>query len=172
MSYVPDFLKPKIENIPEDLKQQPWAVWIAEPRPSKPGKFNKAPRSPRTGQKIGANKPELFGTFDEAATAFEANSRYTGIGVLLTGNGIVGFDLDDCKDLFGLQPEVQQWVALALAKGAYCEWSPSGTGLRLFMRGYLPGTGRKRGELEIYDRDRFLTITGHVITEEDLPWAS
>ena len=170
MSYIPDFLKPKIENIPEDLKQQPWAVWIAEPREGKPGKFSKAPRSPRTGQKIGADKPYLFGTFDDAVAAFEANPRYTGIGVLLTGNGIVGFDLDDCKDLFGLRPEVQQWVAKALAAGAYCEWSPSGTGLRVFMRGNLPGSGRKKGSLEIYDRDRFLTITGHVVTMEDLPW--
>lgn len=172
MSHLSEFLRPKTENIPEELKHQPWAVWIAEPRPGNPEKFNKAPLSPRSGNKIGADKPELFGTFDEATTAFETNSRYTGIGVLLTGNGIVGFDLDDCKDLSGLKPEVQQWVALALAKGAYCEWSPSGTGLRLFVRGSLPGTGRKKGSLEIYDRDRFLTLTGHVITEENLPWAS
>jgi putative DNA primase/helicase len=91
---------------------------------------------------------------------------------LLTGNGIVGFDLDDCKDLFGPRPEVQQWVANALYAGAYCEWSPSGKGLRLFMRGTLPGTGRKQGNLEIYDQGRFLTITGHVVGKEDLPWAS
>lgn len=172
MSSIPEFLAPKTENIPEDLKQQPWAVWIDEPREGKPGKFNKAPRCPRTGQKIGANKPELFGTFDEAVTAYKTDPRYTGIGVLLTGNGIVGFDLDNCKDLFDLRPEVQQWVARALAAGAHCEWSPSGTGLRVFMRGKLPGTGRKKGHLEIYDRDRFLTVTGHVISEEDPTWAN
>ena len=172
MSFIPEFLIPKIENIPEELKLQPWAVWIAEPREGNPGKFNKAPRCPRTGRKIGANKPDLFGTFNEAVQAVTSSQRYTGIGVLLTGNGIVGFDLDDCKDLFGPRPEVQQWVANALYAGAYCEWSPSGKGLRLFMRGSLPGTGRKQGNLEIYDQGRFLTITGHVVGKEDLPWAS
>ena len=172
MSYLPEFLVPKIENIPEELKVQPWAVWTAEPRKGQPGKFNKPPRCPRIGRKIGADKPELFGTFDEAVHAFRSSKQYTGIGVLLTGNGIVGFDLDACIDLFGLQPEVQPWVAKALDAGSYCEWSPSGTGLRLFMRGTLPGTGRKKGRLEIYDRNRFLTITGHVVRREDLPWAS
>lgn len=172
MSHIPEFLQPKTENIPEELKHQPWAMWIAEPRPGKPGKFNKAPRSPKTGHKIGANKPELFGTFDEVVEKFQVNQRYTGIGVLLTGNGLVGFDLDDCIELFGLRPDVQHWVAQVLDAGAYCEWSPSGTGLRLFMRGKLPGSGRKQGSLETYDRDRFLTITGHVITKENLPWAS
>ena len=172
MSYAHLFLTPKPENIPEELKQQPSAVWIAEPRKGKSGKFNKAPRCPRTGQKIGADKPDLFGTFDEAVQALTSSQRYTGIGVLLTGNGIVGFDLDDCKDLFGLRPEIQQWAAKALDAGAYCEWSPSGTGLRLFMRGTLPGTGRKKGHLEVYDQGRFLTITGHVVSKEDLPWIS
>ncbi len=171
MSYAPSFLDPIIENIPEDLKQQPWAVWVAEPRQGKPGKFDKAPRSPKTGQKIGANKPELFGTFDEAVTAFKTDPRYTGIGILLTGNGIVGFDLDDCNDLFGLRPDVQQWVVKVLDAGGYCERSPSGNGLRIFTLGKLPANGRKQGSLEIYDRDRFLTITGHVVNTEDLPWA-
>lgn len=172
MSFAPEFLAPKVENIPEELKPQLWAVWIAEPREGKPGKFNKAPRCPRTGLKIGADKPHLFGTFEEAVQAYESNNRYAGIGVLLTGSGVVGIDIDNCKDLFAQRPDVQQWVAHALEGGAYCEWSPSGTGLRLFMRGTLPGTGRKKGQLEIYDRNRFLTITGHVVGKENLPWVS
>ena len=155
------WLEPQFDNIPDQLKQQPWAVWKAEPRPNKPGKFNKAPRSPATGMKIGANKPELFGTYDEAVSAYQRGG-YTGIGVLLTGNGIVGVDIDDAESTFASMPNLKAWLASAIKDGAYCERSPSGTGLRLFIKGALPGTGRKSGPLEIYDNTRFLTVTGYV----------
>jgi len=154
------FIKPRFDHIPDALKQQPWAVWIAEPRPGKPGKFNKAPRCPKSGYKIGVNQPEKFGTFAEAHAAYEAGG-YTGVGVLLTSNGIIGVDIDDYKDTFATKPDVKQWVLRAVDEGAYGEYSPSGRGLRLFMRGKLPGSGRKSGPMEIYDDVRFLTVTGH-----------
>lgn len=157
-----NWLTPNFNTIPDDLKQQPWAVWVAEPRQNKLGKFDKAPRSPVTGHKIGANKPELFGTFDQAKSAYEAGG-YTGVGVLLTGNGIVGFDIDDYENTFASNPAVQTWIFDAITdqkNPAYAEISPSGTGLRLFVRGELPCAGRKAANLEIYDNSRFLTITG------------
>lgn len=159
---IQTWLKPQFDAIPTDLEAQPWAVWIAEQRQGKLGKFNKAPRSPKTGHKIGANKPQLFGTFDEAKAAYDTG-EYTGVGVLLTGNGIIGVDIDDCKVTFAGQPSVMQWVMEAVNQGAYCEQSPSGKGLRLFMHGKLPGKGRKVGALEVYADTRFLTVTGHVI---------
>ena len=155
------WLIPQFAAIPTGLKAQPWAVWIAEPRDGKPGKFNKAPRSPKTGHKIGADKPQLFGTFEEAEAAYHTG-KYTGIGLLLTGNGIIGVDIDDCKVTFANQLTVEQWVIDAINLGAYCEYSPSGNGLRLFMYGNLPDKGRKAGSVEIYDNARFLTVTGHV----------
>ena len=46
---------------------------------------------------------------------------------------------------------------------SYAEWSPSGTGIHIIGRGRLPGGGRNDQEagLEIYDRGRFFTVTGH-----------
>lgn len=158
-----NWLTPNFNTIPDDLKLQPWAVWTAEPRLNKPNKFDKAPRSPATGHKIGANKPELFSTFEHAKNAYETGG-YTGVGVLLTGNGIVGFDIDDYEQTFASNPSVQAWVFEAITdqdNPAYAELSPSGTGLRLFIRGKLPDTGRKAGSLEVYDNSRFLTITGN-----------
>ncbi len=160
------FLAPIIENIPDGLKTQPFAVWIAEPRAGKPGKYNKAPRSPETGHKIGTNKPHLFGTYDQAVAAYETG-KYTGIGVLLTGDGLIGVDIDDVDQTFADRPEVKAWVHDAIKADAYCETSPSGTGLRLFMLGDpLPDTVmRKHGHLEIYDDVRFLTVTGHLVNK-------
>ena len=161
-----DFLKPKFENIPDRLKEQPWAVWIAEPRANRPGKFDKAPRNPLTGVRIGTDKPHLFGTYDQARSAYEtSNGRYTGVGVLLTGNGIIGVDIDEVKATMLDRPTIKDWIHAAANDGAYCEVSPSGTGFRLFMLGDpLPkGVKRKHGHLEIYDDVRFLTVTGHQI---------
>lgn len=161
----PIWLEPKFENIPFELQQLPWAVWKADPRldekDNPTGKWNKAPRSPRTGVKIGANKPELFGTFQEAKTAFESG-MYTGVGVLLTGCGITGFDIDNAKELTKDRPEVKAWLKTASESNVYCEVSPSGNGVRLFTHGKLNSGGRKHNGLEIYDNVRFLTITGHI----------
>lgn len=152
-------VEPRLKGIPEALKAQPWAVWIAEPRPNQTGKFNKAPRSPVTGIKIGANDPTKFGTFAQAVTALESG-RFSGLGVLLTDSGLVGWDVDDYRETFQQRSEVKALVAKARKARAYCEESPSGNGLRLFMRGKLPAGGRKAGPLEIYDNARFLTVTG------------
>ena len=162
-----NFLIPQIEHIPDTLKQQPWGVWKAEPREGTSDKFNKAPRCPLSSRKIGANQPEKFGTFDEAKAAYETG-QYTGIGVLLTGNGIVGVDIDDYTDVFFQRPEVKLWVQQAIKQGIYCEKSPSGKGLRLFMIGKLPANGRKSAGLEIYDNSRFLTVTGHVVRTDEV----
>ena len=160
------FLQPKFENIPDGLKELSWAVWIAEPRKGKPGKFNKAPRCPETGNKIGTNKPHLFGTYDQAVAAYEAGG-YTGVGVLLTGDGLIGVDIDEVNQTFVDQPNVRAWVIAAIRADAYCEASPSKAGLRLFMLGEpLPDTvKRKHGHLEIYDNVRFLTVTGHLLSK-------
>ena len=162
------FLLPQLANVPESLKQLPWAVWVAEPREGRPGKFNKAPRSPITGGKIGANKPELFGTFEEAKTAYE-RGKYTGVGVLLINNGIVGVDIDDYHQTVADKPGVATWLREALDIGVYCEKSPSSTGLRLFYCDPNCVQGRKGVGLEIYSNLRFLTFTGNSIKSlEDL----
>ena len=160
------FLAPKFETIPDGLKELPYGVWIAEPRKNKPGKFDKAPRSPKTGFNISTSKPDLWGTFDQAVAAYESGG-YTGVGVLLTGNGLIGVDIDDVRETFRKQPAVSKWVKSALEADAYCEVSPSNSGLRLFMLGDpLPDTVmRKHGNLEIYDNVRFLTVTGHLVSK-------
>ena len=163
----PDWLEPDFNNIPDELKKLPWGVWQAESRLDKngnpTGKYNKAPRNPLTGIKIGANQPEAFGTFEEAKQAYESGS-YTGVGVLLTGNGIIGMDLDNIPKLLKENPEVKEWIESAVNSGLYCEISPSRKGLRSFTYGEIPeGCQKKKGGFEIYDRDRFLTVTGAVI---------
>ena len=44
---------------------------------------------------------------------------------------------------------------------SYTEISPSGTGLRIFIRAKLPPKDRKIGNFECYESGRYLTVTGH-----------
>lgn len=153
-------VEPNPCKVPEFLRVKPFANWVAEPKAGQPGKFNKAPRNPTSGIKVGANNPASFGTYEQAVAALDTG-KYSGIGVLLTGDdNLTGVDIDDYKTTFEQLPQVKAWVSKARAAGAYCELSPSSNGLRLFMRGKLPGSGRKVGPLEIYDNARFLTVTG------------
>lgn len=162
------FLAPNFDLIPDDIRKQlPWGVWIAEHRDGSSGKFNKAPRCPISGKKIGANQPEKFGTFEDAKAAYETG-QYTGIGITLNRSGIVGVDIDDYADVFFLRPEVKLWVQQVIKHGVYCEKSPSGKGLRLFMIGELPAGGRKSAGLEIYSNNRFLTVTGHIVLPDEV----
>src|SRR5437867_3804359 len=51
--------------------------------------------------------------------------------------------------------------ASAVAGRACPSASPSrGEGLRIFAHGTLPPGGRRRRTVELYDRDRYLTVTG------------
>jgi primase-polymerase (primpol)-like protein len=163
----PDWLNPNFSSIPDELKKLPWGIWRAEPRLDKngypTGKHHKAPRNPKTGKKISVNKPEDFGTFEEAKQAYESGSC-TGVGVLMCDANIVGIDIDDAIEVFEKRPDVEEWAKQAVKEGAYCEVSPSGNGLRLFVNGKLSGKGRKVDKLEIYDDGRFLSVTGHVLS--------
>jgi primase-polymerase (primpol)-like protein len=159
------FLDPRFDQIPPDLQNEmKWAVWQAEPRPKQPGKFNKAPRSPINGQPISVNQPDSFSDFATCKRTYEKGG-YTGIGILLEGNGWVGVDIDNFARIPSKGREAAlAWIVDALLRGAYVERSPSGAGLRAIFRGEFLGKGRKVGPFEIYREKRFLTITGHAIT--------
>lgn len=153
-------LQVKIENTPDELKPLRWAVWRSVPRDD--GKIGKPPRNPATGQMIGADKPELWGTFDEVIAA-HAGGNWDGIGVLLQADtGIVGIDLDGIDTLTAKGTPLRRLMKHAQEAGAYIERSPSGNGARVFVRGTLPGNkGRRKGGIELYNDKRFLTVTGH-----------
>src|SRR5262249_4686641 len=71
-----------------------------------------------------------------------------------------GVDMDDCRN-----PEtgkLMEWAEHALTRfDTFADVSPSGTGVKVFVRGKLPGgKGKKCDPIEIYDRARYFTICG------------
>lgn len=74
-------------------------------------------------------------------------------------------DLDHCLDPETRGPSTAAAEVLARIR-TYTEVSPSGDGLHLFLKGRVPPGSRRRGTYagtkgEVYDRERFATVTGH-----------
>jgi hypothetical protein len=87
----------------------------------------------------------------------------SGVSFALNGDGIVGLDLDDCRD--PATKAIDSWAEQIIRRlRSYTEVSPSGTGLRIFVRGELPPEGRHKGQIEVYDTGKFLSVTGLKLT--------
>ena len=114
------------------------------------------PCSARTGRNASCNDPTTWATFEEAIAALAEG--YDGIGFQLTPP-VVGVDLDGCRD-----PETgfidDGARAIVEQLHSYTEVSPSGRGVHILVTGTLPPGRRRTKGVELYDRDRYVTVTG------------
>lgn len=159
----PSFLAPDPAHMPAELRDRPqWVSWRAVDRGGPDGKWTKVPYNARTGRKASATSTATWSSFDQAWHAYESGD-YDGIGyVFAEGDPYCGVDLDGCRD-----PEtgVLDAGATQIVSGlaSYTELSVSGTGTHTIVRGKLPDRGRRKGQVEMYDRGRYFCFTGHVI---------
>lgn len=170
---------PNIEKVQapaalRDLKQ--WLIWKYEPNP-KPGKKDlKVPRYAKSGtkrgwfpgvrgRKIGQGTPEelpLLVTFEEAKAA-AVQRGFDGVGLAMVHGGeITALDFDHCVVDGAIDPEVERLIL-----GTYAEISPSGTGVRAFVKGNLGDRSDAHPEdgsfgFETYASSRFVTFTGNM----------
>jgi putative DNA primase/helicase len=145
-----------IKNIPEELRSyNQWVLWKWVIRN---GKRTKPPYDPKTKRGASHAAPATWGTFDQAIKALD--NGFGGIGFVFTEDDpFCGIDLDKCRD--PQTGEVESWAVKIIRDfDSYTEVSPSGTGLKIFIKGKLPGGGIKTKHIEIYDRLRFFTVTG------------
>lgn len=139
-----------VENIPQELRdQRSWVLWRADGP-------QKVPCSARTGRNASCGDPSTWATFEEAIAALAEG--YDGIGFQLTPP-FVGIDLDGCRDPeTALIDDGAQAIIEHLK--SYTEVSPSGRGIHIFVTGALPPGRRRTTGVELYDRDRYFTVTG------------
>jgi putative DNA primase/helicase len=149
------------DRIPSDLKASPQFVgWRYECRDDQ---WTKPPVCLATGLHASSTDLSTCTTYELAIQAYrQGTHELDGIGyVLMEANRIVGFDFDHCR-----KPdtgEIDLWAfELVRQLHSYTEVSPSGTGLRVWTYGTFadPKQGRKRGDVEMYRGQRFLTLTG------------
>lgn len=143
------------DNIPAELRAL--SQWV--------GRRGKMPLNPLTGQGAKAGDPSTWGTLEQALLGVELGT-FDGIGFeFASGGGLVGIDLDHVVNSH--TGEVQPWALEIVERlNSYTEYSPSGTGLHIFVRGDIPSSGRKKalskgtGEaVELYKEKRYFTVT-------------
>lgn len=162
----------KLLSAPADLRALPgWLCWRAEINPNgdKPLKVPYwASGGKRHGRQGGPEDRSKLVTFP-AAVAAAQRLGMDGVGFApLPEWGIVALDFDKCVDADGhLPPEVS-----AIVKDAYSEFSPSGQGVRSFMRGNIGNRksmakGNEFG-FETFSTTGFVTLTGNALPHVEL----
>lgn len=158
-------------DIPAELRNMPnWILWKAEERDG--GKITKIPYQ-IDGNEAQSNNPRTWSTF-LTASKFYTNSNADGIGFVFSKRDkFVGIDIDKCVTYAADDKDRSNPIISNFAKeiiemmDSYTEFSVSGTGLHIIVRGSLPqsicGTGRKNARLglEIYQYGRYFTMTGN-----------
>lgn len=150
------------DNISTELRRRDqWVMWRYEYHQHRQ-RWTKVPY--RTDGKGLASSTDsaTWGSFGSALAAYNQGT-VDGIGfVVTTETGIVGIDLDHCYNLN--TKKFEPWaVKIIRSMQTYSEFSPSGEGVRIFARGVLPQGRRKKGNIEMYETGRYLTVTGHVL---------
>jgi putative DNA primase/helicase len=156
-------------NAPACLRERP--QWVCWKYVGDGGKARKVPVNPATGGHADSTDPSTWVGFEDALEACRRFSALEGVGFVFTpGDEFCGVDLDDCIDL--ATGEMKPWGRRILEKlDSYSEVSPSGAGVKVFIRARKPGercrTGYEDGEIEVYDRFRFFTVTGDPVETVD-----
>jgi putative DNA primase/helicase len=147
-------------QIPAELQAiTRWIVWKFE---TKNGKPTKVPYQPN-GKHAKTNEPTTWGYFNEAVEAARSG-QYDGIGFVFAQNDeYIGVDIDKCYEN-GEFNETARTIIDNL--DSYTEFSPSGTGVHIIVKGALPEhitqTGFKNASygVELYSFGRYFTFTG------------
>jgi len=93
-----------------------------------------------------------MGKFEDCVNALDGGG-YDGIGFEFNNNGIVGIDLDHVIAENGSLSD--EAVGIVAMLDSYTEYSPSGKGLHIFVKGDIPVDGRKKGFIEMYKAKRY-----------------
>lgn len=152
-----------------------WVLWRLEWREDDPEHTKKPTKIPYTTKGIKGNvtNPNTFDTFDNVCSV-TFNTAYvpcdpslsvfemgfSGIGFVLTKND--PYAICDLDDTHGDALAYAEQIKIFQSFNSYSERSPSGRGLHIIAKAVLPGTGRRRNFIELYDNERYFTMTGDV----------
>lgn len=168
MKLRPQLVAP--ETVPAALARlKNWLTWDLLPNEIPGKKPRKVPfyanGNPREGSQGTTSDRSQLVTLSEALEAAQRYGR-TGLGLaILPDSGIVALDFDNCIVDGVIDPNV-----LGLCTPTYTEVSPSGNGLRAFMRGSCLSRKDSKGDkgpfgVEVFGHNGFVTFTGNVLED-------
>jgi hypothetical protein len=152
-----------IDNIPPSLKAlHGWLLWRFEGDGLKPRKVPYYVKgAKRSGTQGSPEDRSSLATFADAYAALQQGS-YAGLGLaMLPEWGLTALDFDGC-----VVDDVVTPAVLDLVDSGYWEVSPSGTGVRAFVRGNLGNHKSHKDRwpdfgFETFNSNGFVTITGN-----------
>ncbi len=158
----PRIVSTDFTHIPRELRTL--ARWVCWRLIERDGKWTKLPVMP-SGTSADSTNPATWRTFDEVVAAYQRGG-FDGIGFVFAGN-FWGADFDHVTDADGrfLDSTIEDEVR-ALAVGAYCERSVSGTGVHvigLYRGEPLRGKNPADEIREAYVTARYFTVTGRPV---------
>ncbi len=118
-----------------------------------------------TRRNASSTNPQTWRTLKECVAAMEEKpDRYAGVGrVIAADERFVGVDLDHVRNpKTGMLTQRAAEVVRLL--DSYAEVSPSGTGIKLWIRAELSRAHKKPG-VEIYPHGRYFTLTGWILPQ-------
>jgi P4 family phage/plasmid primase-like protien len=151
---------PDLPALNELRQRHQWVAWNYEFKADN-GKWSKVPKNPATGGNASVSNPKTWGSYKQAFACAQTR-RFAGVGFVLTADDdLTGIDLDGC-----VNPSEVWFQELIAQSETYAEVSPSGNGARLLARGKIDRALKHDASgVEIYVKDRFLTITGDHLAE-------
>lgn len=157
----------QVECPAELRKLKGWLIWRYEDRPNE-AKQRKVPYYAGGGRRGAHGTPDdrnRLVTFD-AAIAAAARKGFTGVGLAMLADwGIVALDFDHAASGGQVREDVGN-----LLVDTYAEFSPSGEGVRAFVKGVAPN--KKSFEepygFETFCSSGFVTFTGNRLPMVDL----
>lgn len=112
------------------------------------------------------SNPNTWSFYEQAEWAVN-EGHYDHIGWVFNNNGIVGIDMDDAFDEYGLL--TSKCADIINHCRSYTERSKSGSGIHILVKGRLPWDGKNnRDGVEIYQSGRFFILTGRVLKYTDI----
>jgi len=170
---APILFIPDPDVIPADLRAVPqWVRWslVRKQGSKKPAKV---PFHPTQDTPASSTDSNTWGEFS-SAHAHAGQHGTVGVGFVLTDSDpFVGIDFDPVLEDGRITDPIVASILEDLH--SYSEISPSGTGVRVVVRGQIPAYAKHRADLgngaalELWDRKRFVTMTGNLLpgsTEE------
>jgi putative DNA primase/helicase len=156
--------KPDFHYIPEELKCSPhWLLWKAQQKKDKPEELTKVPFTIDGKMFYSWNDPNNLYKFEEVEQAFQTG-KFTGVGFALKGKDFICIDLDNNVSAANISEELLSLIPLG-----YSEFSPSGKGFHIWLKGEKPiGMGKNgytvAGEkLEVFGGSGWVTVTGDAV---------
>lgn len=168
MQHIEAVIEKTNNKIPQELLElDQWVLWNKEIKKGVPTKqtyerkdYTKVPYQVN-GQRASSTDANTWRSHKDVLATLQATSgAHDGIAFVLNENDeYTGIDIDECINDGVIDPAAEKIIN---ELNSYTEYSQSGTGFHIILKGKKPGKRCKneKEQIEIYDNSRFLIMTG------------